>query len=90
MKTNWSYLKAKDFPWIKEPAVMEAIESIVSYGVNPIKKSLNSSVKVNKFLKFMYIILAKIRWKLRFFHFPLEYVIADKYLAIMKRTKTDH
>lgn len=78
MDENWNYLPAKSFPWIKDPDFVESLEVYVSFGARSVKNSLKTSVKVNKVLLIMFIIASKIRWKLKFFNFPIEYKLAQR------------
>lgn len=78
MDENWNYLPAKSFPWIKDPDFVESLEVYTSFGARSLKNSLKTTVKVNKALLIMFIIVAKIRWKTKFFIFPLEFKLARK------------
>jgi len=41
---------------------------------------MGSSIKANKFLKLGFILLCKLRWKLKFFAFPIEFKLAKRFV----------
>ena len=79
MKHEIRYMSVQNLPWMKNKDVIEALESYVRFGAHSVKSGLNSSVKINKIAKLMYIALEKARWKAKFFEFPIEFKLA-KYL----------
>ena len=76
-----SYLAVKNFPWVKDKDFVESMEAYVRFGAHSFKSALGSSVKAQKFLKFGFVLLCKIRWKLKFFKWPIEFKIAKKFVT---------
>ena len=76
-----NYLTVQNFPWVKHKDFVESMEAYVRFGAHSIKSAMGSSVKAQKFVKLAFVILCKIRWKLRFFAFPLEFKLAKKYVS---------
>jgi anaerobic magnesium-protoporphyrin IX monomethyl ester cyclase len=85
LENEWNYLSAHDFPWVKNPYFVEALETYVSFGARTIKNILTTSVNMNKPMILAYVMIAKIRWKLKFFSFPMEYVLAKKIIKLKNR-----
>lgn len=79
MKHEIRYMSVKNLPWMKDKDIIEALESYVRFGAHTIESGLNSSVRINKAAKLLYILLEKARWKTKFFDFPIEFKLA-KYL----------
>ena len=76
-----SYLDVKNFPRVKEKNLVDSMEAYVRFGSHSIKSALGSSVSVNKLLKLVFILICKLRWKLRFFAWPLEFKLAKKFVT---------
>jgi radical SAM superfamily enzyme YgiQ (UPF0313 family) len=76
-----NYLTVQNFPWVKHKDFVESMEAYVRFGAHSIKSAMGSSVKAQKFVKLAFIILCKIRWKLRFFAFPIEFKLAKRYVT---------
>lgn len=74
-----SYLSPRNFPWVSEPDYIEAIGPYLSYALKDTKILLSTGLHINKFFKLLFIIAAKLRWKLKYFRHPIEYRIA-KYI----------
>jgi hypothetical protein len=79
-RNELSYLAIKNFPWVKDKDFVESMEAYVRFGAHSIKSAMGSSVRAQKFLKFSFILLCKIRWKLKFFKWPIEFKIAKKFV----------
>lgn len=77
-----SYLSIKKFPWVTEKDLVESMEAYVRFGAHSFRSALGSSVAVNKLLKLIFILIAKARWKLKFFFWPLEFKIAKKFISM--------
>ena len=74
-----SYLSPKNLPWVSDPEYIEALSPYVSYALKDTRMLLSSGLHVNKFFKLLFILAAKLRWKLKYFKHPIEYRIA-KYI----------
>lgn len=81
MQDQLNYLSPRQFPWLFNPGLVESLEAYVRFGAHPLKSALGSTVKANKILKLGFIILCKLRWKLKFFIWPVEFYIAQKYIT---------
>jgi radical SAM superfamily enzyme YgiQ (UPF0313 family) len=75
-----SYLDIKNFPWVKHKDFVESMEAYVRFGAHPIKSAMGSSISANKIIKLGFILLCKLRWKLKFFAFPFEFKLAKKFV----------
>jgi len=78
VKDELNYLSPRSFPWVKDVDLVESLEAYVRFGAHSIKSALGSTVKANKLLKLAFILLCKLRWKLKFFKWPIEFKIAKK------------
>lgn len=76
MEGELNYLSPHNFPWLKDPDFVESLEAYVRFGAHSIKSALGSTVKANKILKFLFILLCQLRWKMKFFKWPIEFKIA--------------
>lgn len=78
-----NYLSVKNFPWVKKADrdFVESMEAYVRFGAHSIKSALVSSVSANKILKLGFILICQLRWKFKFFAWPIEYKIAKKFVA---------
>ncbi len=85
IENEWSFLSARSFPWVKEPDFVEALWPYLNFALTPEQRLMEGGVKVNSLFKRLFILASKTRWKLKFFDFPIEYQIANKYLE--SRTK---
>jgi len=73
-----NYLSPRNFPWVKNIDLVESLEAYVRFGAHTIKSAFGSTVKVNKILKLFFVLLCQLRWKLKFFKWPLEFKIARR------------
>ncbi|PIS16884.1 MAG: hypothetical protein COT61_01590 [Candidatus Portnoybacteria bacterium CG09_land_8_20_14_0_10_44_13] len=78
-----NYLSVKNFPWVKEKDFVESMEAYVRFGAHSIKNAMGSSVKAQTIFKLCFILLCRLRWKLRFFRWPIDYKLAKR--AITKQ-----
>ena len=76
-----SYLAVKNFPWVKDKDFVESMEAYVRFGAHSINSAMGSSVKAQRFLKLGFVLLCKLRWKLKFFKWPIEFKIAKKFVT---------
>lgn len=76
-----SYLTVQNFPWVRNKDFVESMEAYVRFGAHSVKSALGSSVRVQKFLKLGFIFICQLRWKLKFFAWPIEFKIAKKFVA---------
>ncbi len=76
-----SYLTPYQFPWVKNPDLVDSLEAYSRFGAQGFQSAFGSTVTSNKFLKIPFILICKLRWKLRFFKWPFEYKLAKKYIA---------
>lgn len=73
-----NYLSPRQFPWVRNIDLVESLEAYVRFGAHTIESALGSTVQANKILKLLFILLCQIRWKLKFFKWPLEFQIARR------------
>jgi len=57
------------------------LEAYVRFGAHSVASALGSTVKAGKFLKLTFILLAKLRWKLKFFSWPWDFKLAKKFVS---------
>lgn len=84
VKDELNYLSPKNFPWLSDPEYIESLEAYVRFGAHPIKSALGSTVKSGKILKLGFILVCKLRWKLKFFKWPFEYRLAKNFILKSK------
>ncbi|HCX27729.1 MAG TPA: hypothetical protein DHI91_01145 [Candidatus Portnoybacteria bacterium] len=79
-----NYLSIKNFPWVKarDKDFVESMEAYVRFGAHSIKSAMGSSVKAKKLFKLGFILICQLRWKLKFFAWPIEYKLAKRFVAI--------
>ncbi len=82
LKNELNYLDVKQFPWVDDVDLVEALEAYVRFGAHPISNAMSSTVKSNKWLKLGFVLVCKLRWKLNFFSFPYDFRLAKR--AVMK------
>jgi radical SAM superfamily enzyme YgiQ (UPF0313 family) len=81
IENELNYLTVKNFPWVKDKNFVESMEAYVRFGAHSIKSAMGSSVRVQKILKLGFILLCKLRWKFKFFTWPIEFKIAKKFIT---------
>ncbi|MBU2579489.1 B12-binding domain-containing radical SAM protein [Patescibacteria group bacterium] len=81
VKDELNYLNVQNFPWLEDPDFVESLEAFVRFGAHSIKSALGSTVKSNKLLKLLFILVCKLRWKLKFFKWPIEFKIARRFVV---------
>ncbi|MBI3039340.1 cobalamin B12-binding domain-containing protein [bacterium] len=80
-RNQLSYLSVQQFPWVNEKDFVEAMEVFVRFGAHPIKEALKSTTKASFLLKLGLALVCKLRWKFRFFEFPIEFLLAKKFVS---------
>lgn len=77
-----NYLAVKNFPWVmkKDREFVESMEAYVRFGAHSIASAMGSSVKAKKWLKLGFILFCKLRWKLKFFWWPVEVKVAKEFI----------
>ncbi|MBD3311241.1 MAG: hypothetical protein GF349_01935 [Candidatus Magasanikbacteria bacterium] len=81
VENELNYLTVQNFPWVKHKDFVESMEAYVRFGAHNIKSALGSTVSSNKLLKLSFILLCKLRWKLKFFNWPVEFKLAKKFVS---------
>jgi radical SAM superfamily enzyme YgiQ (UPF0313 family) len=78
-----NYLAVKNFPWIKDKDkdFVESMEAYVRFGALSIQSAMGSSVRAKKFLKLGFVLLCQLRWKLKFFAWPVEFKLAKSFVT---------
>lgn len=78
-----SYLSIQNFPWVKDKDkdFVESMEAYVRFGAHSVKSALGSSVSTNKLLKLGFILICQLRWKLKFFKWPVEFKLAKRFIV---------
>jgi len=78
-----SYLSIENFPWIKKSDrdFVESMEAYVRFGAHSLKSAMGSSVKAQRLLKLGFVLICQLRWKLKFFAWPIEYKLAKKFVS---------
>lgn len=76
-----NYLKSSNYPWLKNPDLIESLDAYVRFGSNTVGYSLNLGIKANKLLKLGFILICKLRWKFKFFKWPLDYKLGRKFVT---------
>ncbi len=80
VQNELSYLTVQNFPWVKYKDFVESMEAYVRFGAMSLKSAMGSSVKAQRFLKLIFVLVCEFRWKLKFFYFPFEYKLAKKFV----------
>jgi anaerobic magnesium-protoporphyrin IX monomethyl ester cyclase len=81
VENELNYLTVQNFPWVKHKDFVESMEAYVRFGAHSIKNAMGSSVDAQKLLKLGFVLLCKLRWKLKFFYFPIEFKLAKKFVT---------
>ncbi|MDP2709124.1 MAG: radical SAM protein [bacterium] len=81
VKNQLNYLQVKNFNWVKHKDFVDSMEAYVRFGAHSVESAMGSSVSANKILKFGFILLCKLRWKLKFFAWPIEFKLAKKFVV---------
>ncbi len=81
VKNQLNYLQVKNFNWVKHKNFVESIEAYVRFGAHSIKSAMGSSVKAQKWLKLGFVLICQLRWKLKFFAWPIEYKLAKRFVS---------
>ncbi|MBI4709143.1 MAG: B12-binding domain-containing radical SAM protein, partial [Candidatus Portnoybacteria bacterium] len=81
VENELSYLTPYQFPWVFDPSLADSLEAYARFGSQSFKSALGSTVQANRILKMLFIFVCKLRWKFRFFKWPIEYKLAKKFIA---------
>lgn len=81
IENELSYLTVRNFPWVKEKDLVESMEAYVRFGAHSVKSAMGSSVKAQKLLKLGFILICQLRWKLKFFAWPIEFKLAKRFVT---------
>lgn len=81
VRNELSYLTVQNFPWVKHKDYVESMEAYVRFGAHSINSAMGSSIKAQKWIKLPFVLLCKLRWKLKFFFFPIEFKLAKKFVT---------
>lgn len=81
IKDELNYLSPHNFPWLKDVDLVESLEAYVRFGAHTMESALSSTVKSNQLAKMAFILLCKLRWKLKFFKWPVEFKLAKKIIV---------
>jgi len=76
-----SYLTVQNFPWVRDKDFVESMEAYVRFGAHNIKSAMGSSVKAQRLIKLAFVLLCKLRWKLKFFVWPVEFKLAKRFVT---------
>ncbi|MFA6322572.1 MAG: radical SAM protein [Candidatus Buchananbacteria bacterium] len=81
MKNELSYLTVKNFPWVIHKDFVESMEAYVRFGAMNFKSAMGSSIKAQRILKLGFVLICRLRWKLKFFYWPIEFKLAKKFVT---------
>ena len=81
IKNELNYLNIENYPWVVDKEMVESMEAYVRFGAHSFKSALSSTIKAQKLLKLSFILLCKLRWKLKFFNWPIEYKLAKRFVT---------
>lgn len=81
VKNQLNYLQVKNFNWVKHKDYVESMEAYVRFGAHSIKSAMGSSVKARKFIKLVFVLICQLRWKLKFFAWPIEFKLAKRFVS---------
>ncbi len=81
VRNELNYLSPRNFPWIENVDLVESLEAYVRFGAHTIESALGSTVKSNKLLKLIFVLICKLRWELKFFKWPLEFQMAKRMIV---------
>jgi len=76
-----SYLTVQNFPWVRDKDFVESMEAYVRFGAHSVKNAMGSSVKAQRIIKLAFVLLCQLRWKLKFFAFPIEFKLAKRFVT---------
>ena len=80
VKNQLNYLQVKNFNWVKHKDFVDSMEAYVRFGAHSVKSAMGSSVKARKFIKLAFVLICQLRWKLKFFAWPLEFKLAKRFV----------
>lgn len=81
VENELSYLTVQNFPWVKDKDFVESMEAYVRFGAHSIKSAMGSSIKAQKIFKLGFVLICQLRWKLKFFAWPIEFKLAKRFVT---------
>lgn len=81
VKNQLNYLQVKNFNWIKHKDYVESMEAYVRFGAHSVRSAMGSTVKARRLIKLAFVLLCQLRWKLKFFAWPIEFKLAKKIIT---------
>ena len=81
VKNQLNYLQVKNFNWVKHKDFVESMEAYARFGAHSLKSAMGSTIKANKLLKLIFVLICQLRWKLKFFAWPIEFKLAKRFVA---------
>jgi len=76
-----NYLAVKNFPWVADKDLVESMEAYVRFGAHSISSAMGSTVQAKKWLKLGFVLLCQLRWRLKFFAWPIEFKLAKRFVS---------
>jgi radical SAM superfamily enzyme YgiQ (UPF0313 family) len=81
IENELSYLTVQNFPWVKYKDFVESMEAYVRFGAHSIKSAMGSTVKAKKLFKLGFVLICQLRWKFKFFAWPIEFKLAKRFVT---------
>ena len=66
---------------MRDKDFVESMEAYVRFGAHSVKNAMGSSVKAQRIIKLAFVLLCQLRWKLKFFAFPIEFKLAKRFVT---------
>ncbi|MFH0852576.1 MAG: radical SAM protein [bacterium] len=81
VENEMNYLTPYHFPWVANPDLVDSLEAYTRFGAHSLASAMSSTVQSSKILKLGFSLICKLRWKLRFFKWPVEYKFAKRFIT---------
>ena len=81
IENELSYLTVQNFPWVRDKDFVESMEAYVRFGAHSVSSAMGSSIKARRLVKLAFVLLCQLRWKLKFFAWPIEFKLAKKFVS---------
>lgn len=81
VENELSYLTVQNFPWVRDKDFVESMEAYVRFGAHSMKSAMGSSISAKTYLKLPFVLVCKLRWKLKFFKWPIEFKLAKRFVT---------
>jgi len=78
IENELNYLTVRNFPWVRHKDFVESMEAYVRFGAHSLKSAMGSSVKAPRLVKLAFVLLCQLRWRLKFFAWPIEFKLAKR------------